>query len=133
MQIQLDLQYIKEDIHAVEKRRIELYRRRGRYSAKLRMRGDDPSSKSAWPSVIDKNSYATASTPALTPDQYRLISGDMQNKKADARSSASHLPLRKDSYGGSDTQNLTQSGLAVARKRRVHAQVSDLIESNLLI
>ncbi|KAH6754915.1 Transducin/WD40 repeat-like superfamily protein [Perilla frutescens var. hirtella] len=125
-EIQLDLQYIKEDIHAVEKRRIELYRRRDRYSSKLRMLGDDPSSKSAWPSVMDKHSGATASRPVLTPDQCRLNSGDLQNKKGEARSSASHLLQRKDNYGGSDTQNLTQSGLVLARKRRVHAQFNDL-------
>ncbi|XP_057764957.1 E3 ubiquitin-protein ligase COP1-like isoform X2 [Salvia miltiorrhiza] len=121
-EIQSDLQYIKEDIHAVERRRIELYRRRDRYSAKLRMLGDDPSSKSARPSVVDKHSGATASRPG----QSRLTSGDLQNKKADAKSSASHLLLRKDSYAGSDTQSPSHSGQVLARKRRVHAQFNDL-------
>lgn len=89
------------------------------------MLGDDPSPKSAWPSVVDKHSGATAFRSGHTPGQARLTSGDLQNKKADARSSASHLPLKKDSYGGSDTQNPSQSGQVLARKRRVHAQVSN--------
>ncbi|KAI3456497.1 hypothetical protein Pfo_013160 [Paulownia fortunei] len=125
-EIQSDLQYIKEDIHAVERRRIDLYRRRDRYSAKLRMLVDDPSSKSAWPSLIDKHSGATVCRTAITPGQSRMSSGGLQNRKADARSSAGHLMTRKDTYSGSDNQNLTQSGLALARKRRVHAQFNDL-------
>ncbi|XP_041993892.1 E3 ubiquitin-protein ligase COP1-like isoform X2 [Salvia splendens] len=125
-EVQSDLKYIKEDIHAVERRRIELYRRRDRYSAKLRMLGDDPFSKSAWPSVVEKHGGATASRPSLTPGQSRLTSGDLHNKKADVRSSASHLVLGKDSYGGSDIQNPSQSGQALARKKRVHAQFNDL-------
>ncbi|XP_041990902.1 E3 ubiquitin-protein ligase COP1-like isoform X1 [Salvia splendens] len=125
-EVQSDLKYIKEDIHAVERRRIELYRRRDRCSSKLRMLGDDPSSKSAWPSVVEKQSGATASRPSLTPGQSRLTSGDLHSKKADVRSSASHLVLGKDSYGGSDIQNPSQSGQALARKRRVHAQFNDL-------
>lgn len=88
------------------------------------MLGDEPSSKSAWQSMVEKHNVAAASRPAQAPGQYRLTSGDLQNKKADARSSASHLLLRKDSHGGSDTQNPSQSGQAMARKRRVHAQVS---------
>ena len=40
-QIQTDLQYIKEDISAVERHRLELYRTKERYSMKLRMLLDD--------------------------------------------------------------------------------------------
>lgn len=122
LQIQSDLQYIKEDIHAVERRRIELYRQRDRYPAKLRMLGDEPSPISAWQSMVDKHNGAAASRSAQAASQYRLTSGDLPIKKADARSSA--MLLRKDSHGGSDTQNPSQSGQAMARKRRVHAQVS---------
>ncbi|KAK6149721.1 hypothetical protein DH2020_017246 [Rehmannia glutinosa] len=125
-EIQSDIQYIKEDIHAVERRRIDLYRRRDRYSAKLEMHVEDPSTKSVWPSLIDNHSGPTACRTAITPGQCRTSSGGMQNRKADARSSTSHLTPRKDTYSGSDSQNLTQSGLAVARKRRVHAQFNDL-------
>ncbi|KAK4485043.1 hypothetical protein RD792_007651 [Penstemon davidsonii] len=125
-EIQSDLQYLKEDIHAVEQRRIELYRRRDRYSAKLRLLGDDPSSKSVWQSLIDKHSAAAVYRTAIEPTQRQ-----MSNRKTDAKSSVSHVPLRKDAHGGSDTQNLPQSGLVLARKRRVHAQFNDLQECYL--
>ncbi|KAL8032909.1 hypothetical protein ABFX02_13G128100 [Erythranthe guttata] len=124
--IQSDLQYIKEDIYAVERRRIELFRRRDRYSAKLRMLGDDPSSKSVWPpSLIDEHSGGTVSRTAIMPGLGHMSSGGQKNRNNEARSSASHL-IRKDSLSGSDNQNLTQSGLALVRKRRVHAQFNDL-------
>ncbi|KAL0305972.1 UNVERIFIED_CONTAM: E3 ubiquitin-protein ligase COP1 [Sesamum radiatum] len=98
-EIQSDLQYMKEDINAVERRRIELYRRRDRYSAKLRKLVSDPCSQSALPSLNDKHGGPTVQKRYYT---------------------------RKDSHSGSDTQNLTQSGLALARKRRVQAQFNDL-------
>ncbi|KAI3466532.1 hypothetical protein Pfo_023195 [Paulownia fortunei] len=129
-EIQSDLQYIKEDIHAVERRRIELYRRRDRHSAKMRML-DDPTSKSVWPSLMDEHSGATVSRTGIAPGRGRMSYGGSQNRKADVKSSASPLILRKDAYGGSDTQNHTQSGLALARKRRVHAQFNDLQECYL--
>ncbi|KAL8461497.1 hypothetical protein ACS0TY_032829 [Phlomoides rotata] len=119
-EIQSDLQHIKKDIHAVERRRVELYRIKDRSSAKLRMLGDDPFSRSA---LIDKQSGATVSRTSLTSALNRI---DLQTRKADARTSASHLPPRKDSHGGSDTHNPTQSGLVLARKKRVHAQFNDL-------
>ncbi|PIN09302.1 U5 snRNP-specific protein-like factor [Handroanthus impetiginosus] len=124
-EIQYDLKYIKEDIHAVERRRIELYRRRDRYSAKLRMLVDDPSSKSVWPSLIDKHSDVSVSR-TIIPAYCHTIPGGLQNRKTDAKSSASHLIPRKDTYSGSDAQTLTASGLTTARKRRVHAQFNDL-------
>ncbi|KAL3850909.1 hypothetical protein ACJIZ3_012791 [Penstemon smallii] len=125
-EIQADLQFIKEDIHAVERRRIELYRRRDRYSAKMRMLADDSSSKSVWPSLIDKRSGANVSRTGIAPGQSQMSSGGLENRKADAKSAASHFTLRKDAQGESDTQSLTQPGLALARKRRVHAQFDDL-------
>nr|UQE85541.1 E3-ubiquitin ligase [Bacopa monnieri] len=125
-EIQADLQYIKEDIHAVERRRIELYRRRDRYSAKMRMLADDPSSKTAWPSLIGKSNGMTVSRTAVSVGHGRLSSGGSENRKGDAKSSASYLTVRKDVHGGTETQNPTQSGLALARKRRVHSQFNDL-------
>ncbi|KAI7740994.1 hypothetical protein M8C21_016560 [Ambrosia artemisiifolia] len=52
-EIQNDLQYIKEDINAVERHRIELHRARERCSVKLRMVGDDFNVKT---SLMDKRS-----------------------------------------------------------------------------
>ncbi|KAL0310755.1 UNVERIFIED_CONTAM: E3 ubiquitin-protein ligase COP1 [Sesamum angustifolium] len=116
----------KKIFHAVERRRIELCRRRDRYSAKLRMLIEDPPSKSALPLLMDKHCGLNVSRTAMAPGQGRMSSGGSQNRKVDGKSSASPLILRKDSYGGSDTQSLTHSGLALARKRRVHAQFNDL-------
>lgn len=122
LQIISDLQYIKKDIRAVERRRIELYRIRDRSSAKLKMLDDDPFSRSARSSLIDKHGGATISRTSLTS---ALNRSDLQNRKTDARTSASYLPPRKDSHGGSENHNPTQSGLVLARKKRVHAQVSN--------
>ncbi|XP_011096017.1 E3 ubiquitin-protein ligase COP1 [Sesamum indicum] len=126
-EIQADLQYMKEDINAVERRRIELYRRRDRYSAKLRKLVSDPCSQSVLPSLDDKHGGPTVSRNGITQGQFCMSSsGGSQNRKVDAKSSANNLIPRKDSHSGSDTQNLTQSGLALARKRRVQAQFNDL-------
>ncbi|KAL0290041.1 UNVERIFIED_CONTAM: E3 ubiquitin-protein ligase COP1 [Sesamum angustifolium] len=125
--IQSDLQYMTEDINAVERRRIELYRRRDRYSAKLRKLVSDPCSQSALPSLNDKHGGPTVSRNGIPQGQVCMSSsGGSQNRKVDAKSSANHFIPRKDSHSGSDTQNLTQSGLALARKRRVQAQFNDL-------
>ncbi|XP_047950209.1 E3 ubiquitin-protein ligase COP1-like isoform X1 [Salvia hispanica] len=126
-EIQSDLQYIKQDIHAVEKRRIELYHRRDRYAPKMRMLSNDPHSKSLWPSLMDKHRDTTTVSRATTaPDQVRLSSSVSKSQKVDLRSSASPLTPWKDASGASDNQNLTPSGLALARKRRVHAQFNEL-------
>ncbi|PIN04814.1 U5 snRNP-specific protein-like factor [Handroanthus impetiginosus] len=125
-EIQSDLQYITEDIHAVERRRIDFYRRRDRYSGKLRMLVDDPTSKPPWLSLINKHIGASVPKAAMATSDGRMSSGGSQNRKAHGKSSASPLTIRKDAYGGSDTQNLSQSGLALARKKRVHAQFNDL-------
>ncbi|XP_051133864.1 E3 ubiquitin-protein ligase COP1-like [Andrographis paniculata] len=130
-EIQSDLKYIKEDIHAVERHRIELYRRRDRYSAKLRMLVDNPIPQPAWPSLMNKYSGAPFSKKGMTPVQGRLICTGSQNRKSDAKPPASPFVTRKDAHGGSDPQNGTQCGLALARKRRVHAQFTDLQECYL--
>lgn len=121
-----DLQYIKEDIHAVERRRIEMYRRRDRYSTKMRMIVDEPASKTVWPSLIDKHGGSTVSRTATAQGLCLASPGGSQNRKTDSKSSSCHLIPRKDSFGGSDNQNLNQSGLALGRKRRVHAQFNEL-------
>ncbi|KAL6567520.1 coatomer subunit alpha [Orobanche gracilis] len=127
-EIQTDLQFIKEDIRAVERRRIDLYRRRNRYpQAKLEMLDENPSTKSVWQSPIDKHSGAIACrAAAITQGRNCTTSCSMLNIKVDARSSTSHLTPRNDTYCGSDNQNLAQSRLVLARKRRVLAQFKDL-------
>ncbi|EPS63849.1 hypothetical protein M569_10934, partial [Genlisea aurea] len=75
-EIQSDLQYIKEDIQAVERRRMEFYQRNNMFSEKLSMPTDQP-------------------------------------------------------HGVLNPENLSQSGLALARKKRVHMQFNDLQECYL--
>ncbi|XVE72461.1 hypothetical protein DITRI_Ditri11bG0041000 [Diplodiscus trichospermus] len=129
-EVQTDLQFIKEDINSVERHRIDLYRARDRYSVKLRMLGDDSSTRKPWPSSIDKNSSGIVSS---TVNVRGLMSvGNLQNKKIDGKVEVSgHGPQRKDALHGADSQGLNQSGLSVPRKKRVHAQFNDLQECYL--
>lgn len=123
-QVQTDLQYIKEDIHAVEKHRVELYRARERYSVKLCMLQEDPVTSKLWPSTVDRHSNNLVSS-ARSPHG-AAFSGVFQGKKVDMKAQGSYPSQpRKDAFNGSDTQHsLTQSGVIVARKRRIHTQVA---------
>ncbi|XP_021724566.1 E3 ubiquitin-protein ligase COP1-like isoform X1 [Chenopodium quinoa] len=127
-EIQNDLQYIKEDISAVEKHRVELYRARDRYSVKLRMLGDDSTPK-LWPSTADRSSGVVSSGSRSSLGG--LATGSFQNKKMDARAQGSHGTQRKDALSGLDSQYISQSGLAVMRKKRIHVQFNDLQECYL--
>ncbi|PKI62248.1 hypothetical protein CRG98_017382, partial [Punica granatum] len=129
-QIQNDLQYIKEDINAVERHRIDLYRARDRYSVKLRMLGDDPTVRKPWPSLLEKSTSGFMSSPIS--GRGSLSSENLQNKKVDSKGQASsHGLQRKDAHSGSDSQPINQSSLAILRKKRVHAQFNDLQECYL--
>ncbi|KAL4585386.1 hypothetical protein LXL04_010005 [Taraxacum kok-saghyz] len=110
-EIQKDLGYIKEDINAVERHRIELHRARERCSVKLRILTDDSTVKTSWPSLMDKRNGSSMPGP-----QTRLP--DLQNSNTQ----------RKDACTGSDSQN---TATTVARKRRVHSQFNDLQECYL--
>lgn len=124
MQIQNDLQFIKEDINAVERHRIELYRARDRYSVKLQMLGDEPTARKSWPSLLEKNTSSYMSSPITARGS--LSSGSLQTKRLDSRGQASpHGLQRKDARNGSDSQHINQSSLAILRKKRVHEQVGN--------
>nr|VDD06840.1 unnamed protein product [Brassica oleracea] len=127
-EVQTDLQYIKEDINAVERHRIDLYRARDRYSVKLRMLGDDPSTRNAWPpekSHTGFNSNSLSIRGGNPP-------GNFQNKKVEGKAQgSSHGISKKDAQSGSDSQSLNQSSVSMARKKRIHAQFSDLQECYL--
>ncbi|XP_057961632.1 E3 ubiquitin-protein ligase COP1-like isoform X1 [Malania oleifera] len=128
-EIQTDLQYIKEDINAVERHRIDLYRARERYSVKLRMLVDEPAAAKTWPLPIDKCTSGIISNAHSI--QGWTVSSNLQNKKPDVKAQANSQGLqKKDAYFGSDSL-VTQSGQAVARKRQVHAQFNDLQECYL--
>ncbi|KAJ9563001.1 hypothetical protein OSB04_008161 [Centaurea solstitialis] len=130
-EVQNDLQYIKEDINAVERHRIELHRARERCSVKLRMLSDDSPIKTSWPSLMDKRNSSSMPMGNITEGQSRLGSGSPQSRLPDLQAPVNSLALqRKDACSGSDSQN-TQAGVNVARKRRVHAQFNDLQECYL--
>lgn len=120
--MQTDLQFIKEDISAVERHRIDLYRARDRYSLKLRMLGDDSSARKPWSSSIDKSGSGPISSSHNIHGG--MSTANLQIKKVDGRGQVSSAGLhRKDGICGSDQQNVNQSGLAMVKKKRVHAQV----------
>ncbi|CAN6996472.1 hypothetical protein IGI04_018355 [Brassica rapa subsp. trilocularis] len=128
-EVQTDLQYIKEDINAVERHRIDLYRARDRYSVKLRMLGDDPSTRNAWPLEKSHTGFNSNSLSIRGGNP----SGNFQNKKVveGKAQGSSHGISKKDAQSGSDSQSLNQSSVSMARKKRIHAQFNDLQECYL--
>ncbi|KAF9589481.1 hypothetical protein IFM89_024752 [Coptis chinensis] len=87
---------------------------------------DEPATAKGWPSSIDKQSSGLMS--GARSSQGAIGSGSFQNKKTDMKVSVSSQGhQRRDAFSGSDPQNLTQSGLAVARKRRIHTQRRSLV------
>ncbi|PRQ18821.1 putative transcription factor WD40-like family [Rosa chinensis] len=116
-EVQSHLQFLKEDISVVERRRMELYRARDRYSVRQRMLGGDDSvngARNSWPSSIDNN------TSALR------VRGGTSSWNIQGRGLQ-----RNDALSASDSQYVNQSGLAVARKKRVHALFDELQECYL--
>ncbi|KAK4344175.1 hypothetical protein RND71_037269 [Anisodus tanguticus] len=130
-EVQNDLQYIKEDINLVERHRIDLYRARDRYSMKLRMLADDPIGKKPWSSSTDRNFGGLFSTSRNASEG--LPTGNLTYKKVDGKAQISSPgPQRKDtSISEMNSQHMSQSGLAVVRKKRVNAQFNDLQECYL--
>lgn len=121
--MQTDLQFIKEDISAVDKHRMELYRARDRYSVKLRML-DESGSRKSWQSPMDKTSSGHISSPLNM--RGALSSGSLPKKLDRKGQVSSHGIQRKEAVSGSDSQFLNQSSLALIKKKRVHAQVTQV-------
>lgn len=129
-ELQTDIQYIKEDINLVERQRMDLYRTRERYSVKMRMHMDDHAAVKARPLSIDKQSSGIISSGRTT--QSGLGFGSLVNRKADPKPQESSQGYqKKEAMGGSDPPSVSHSGLAMARKRRIHAQFNDLQECYL--
>lgn len=102
---------------------MELYCARDRYSVKLRILGDDSSSRKSWPWSRDGNTSDLISSSINAHGG--LTTGNLPNKKVDGKSQVtSHGVPRKDAFSGSESQHINQPSLSVARKKRVHAQVS---------
>ncbi|KAI5672966.1 hypothetical protein M9H77_13330 [Catharanthus roseus] len=126
-EIKTDLQFIKEDINAVEKRRVEFCRARDRYFSNLKMLTGDPSAKMAWPSLIEKGDVVVTDHAPSPQGQIRLSSSTSKYRRTDGRTPvSSEVGQRNDANSGLDSQQQSQSGQAVARKKRVHAQFNDL-------
>ena len=90
---------------------MDLYRARDRYAVRLRMLGADDSvsgARNSWPSSIDNN------TSALR------VRGGTSSWNIQGRGLQ-----RNDALSASDSQYMNQSGLAGARKKRVHALVRE--------
>ncbi|XP_047256476.1 E3 ubiquitin-protein ligase COP1 isoform X2 [Capsicum annuum] len=126
-EIQNDLQYIKEDIYAVEKRRIELYRTQGRYQAKMRSLVDDSSAMTVRPLLREKGCGAIVYSSVNSQEQGRAGTSQPRNS-TDARAprNSQTVQWKDDSNSGSDSQDPNQPAKALARKRRVHAQFNEL-------
>ncbi|KAL3849012.1 hypothetical protein ACJIZ3_010894 [Penstemon smallii] len=127
-EVQNDLQFIKEDLSSVESHRVELYRARDRYSVKLRMLSDDPMGIKSRASTINRN------VSSLVCNSWNALGGinsvNFRNKKDERKAQVNTLGTQsKDtSFSGPMSQHTSDSGLAVIRKRRVHAQFNDLQE-----
>ncbi|KAM5588824.1 hypothetical protein ABKV19_007003 [Rosa sericea] len=108
-EIQADLDYIKEDMIAVERRRIELYRQQQIRSVRLRMLGDDQQSND----IVYSAQYVQAQLSSINLHNNRaVVNDDVQDHTQ-------------------SMQPVTPQVLSVARKRRVHSQFNDLQECYL--
>lgn len=124
--VQSDLQYIKEDLSAVERHRMELYQARERCSVKLKMLSGDPLRirSRASSRQMDRN------IPGLVSNSYNIRGGitcmNSQYKKNEGKAQVNIPRTQSKEVAPSEptSQHLSQSGLAVMRKKRVHAQVS---------
>lgn len=104
---------------------MDLYRAKESYTVKLRMLMDEPSAMNAWPSLIDRRSCGTISGLPCLQGQCRTNPCNSPSRKADVNTLvSSQMNQRKDAHGGCNSQHVTQSGLALARKKRVLAKVS---------
>ena len=96
------------------------------------MLGDDPRAKLSWPSLIEKRGGGVLPCFPGPQSQCHMGSSTSHNWKADEKTpSGSQIIQIKDANSDLDSQQLTQSGLLVARKKRVHAQVTYLIRLSI--
>lgn len=123
MQVQTDIQYIKEDASLVERHRIELYRARDKYLAKMQIHSSElHESKSWFSSSISKDSNDLVFAPGKT--HAGVPTGNFQYKNADGKSQASSFGAQgKEASSVLTSQHTSQSSLAVIRKKRVQSQV----------
>lgn len=129
LQVQTDLRCISEDIHAVERHKLELCRERERYLRRLRMYEVGSAAK-LGSSLIDKYSRGNISNACNV--QCQINSSGTEPNRADLKALvSSHGERLRDPASGSDSEYATPSGINVARKGRMRAQVLPLLFSNL--
>ncbi|KAJ9537770.1 hypothetical protein OSB04_030503 [Centaurea solstitialis] len=124
-EVQSDVQYIKEDIGLVERRRIELYRARDRYLLKMRMQAGELTGSKSWSSSsIDKDN---SDLVFASGKAHGVPTGSLQYMNVDGKSQgSSHGTQRKEASSGLSSQNMSQSSLSVIRKKRIQSQFNDL-------
>ncbi|KAK6120632.1 hypothetical protein DH2020_045627 [Rehmannia glutinosa] len=122
-EVENDLLYIRKDLNAVERHRMALYRTRERCSV-----SDDPVGMRSHTSSMDRNISGHVCNSCNAKDgitsvnfQYKKDEGKVQVKPLGTQS-------RDASFSGPTSQHISQSGLAVIRKKRVHAQFNELQE-----
>ncbi|GAB4826528.1 coatomer subunit alpha, variant 2 [Ancistrocladus abbreviatus] len=113
-EIKNHLRYIKEDIKAVERRRVDLYCTKGRHSTRLRMVAHD----SATAIVCSRNTFS--SIPSVSGMQ------DDVNDPVNCQ-----RLLRDAAFSCTELEHPAQAGLNTARKRRIHMQFNELQECYL--
>lgn len=124
-QVQNDLQYIKVDLNAVERHRIELYHARERCSVKLKMLSHDPLEIRSCTSSMDRSISGLVCNSSNA--QGGITSVNFQYTKDEGKAQVNPLGTQSNeaSFSGPTSQHLSQSGLAVMRKKRIHAQVRE--------
>ncbi|KAK6141182.1 hypothetical protein DH2020_025065 [Rehmannia glutinosa] len=122
-EVENDLLYIRKDLNAVERHRMALYRTRERCSV-----SNDPVGMRSHTSSMDRNISGLVCNSCNAKDgitsvnfQYKKDEGKVQVKPLGTQS-------RDASFSGPTSQHISQSGLAVIRKKRVHAQFNELQE-----
>ncbi|KNA04927.1 hypothetical protein SOVF_195150 [Spinacia oleracea] len=122
-QIQNDLQYIKEDIDAVQKHKTELWNVNKSRTVRLRMRGDDFDTKGSGHTIL--RPMVDGSGTQVT------ISGSLPCGEVNVGAPVSQECLENDVRAGSKLQQQAPTEKYKARKRQVEAQFTDLQECYL--
>ncbi|EPS73919.1 hypothetical protein M569_00837, partial [Genlisea aurea] len=127
-EVQNDLQHIKEDLRAVEKHRIDLYRARDRHSLKLRMLFEKSAGIKSQASSFNRDITSAICNSCSAPGEF-APSSILQNESEGNIQVKDVGTVGKDSsFGGSNSQSIGQSSFAVMRKKRIHAQFNELQE-----
>lgn len=125
-EVQSNLEFIKDDLNAVERHRIELCQARARCSVKPKMFSDDPLIiRSRTPRPMDRN------ISGVVCNSYNIKRGITPVKKTNQVKAQIKIPGTQSNEAAPSeptSPDMSQSGLAVMRKKRVHGQFNELQE-----